>query len=179
MIVGSYNKPGAILVCEGEPGKTDEKMEAKNPYVGKPSSGITLPTYYQPAPSVKISSSYFPSTEGLDPDEVRISFLGNSSEPTTRAQAGTCIMVALGNGKRFFSDVGPGCLRNIVAKQVSLPLVNDIFHTHLHIDHFTELHNIFCFSPLMGRWKPLCVCVCDRAYRPLTQERHHGDGGSI
>jgi ribonuclease BN (tRNA processing enzyme) len=66
-------------------------------------------------------------------------------------------MVELGNGKRFFFDIGPGCLRNIVGMQVPLPMVNDIFLTHLHIDHFAELPYIFCFSPSMGRWKPLRV----------------------
>ena len=157
LVVGSCNKPGAILLSDEMPGKAVERMEVKNPYGGKPSSGITLPPYYQPTPSVKVSSSYFPGTEELGADEMRISFLGSSPEPPTRAQAGTCIMVELGNGKRFFFDIGPGCLRNIVGMQVPLPLVNDIFLTHLHIDHFAELPYIFCFSPSMGRWKPLRV----------------------
>jgi hypothetical protein len=29
--------------------------------------------------------------------------------------------------------------------------------THLHVDHFGELPLIDCFSPWMGRWKPLRV----------------------
>ena len=88
---------------------------------------------------------------------MRISFLGSSPEPPTRAQAGTCIMVELGNGKRFFFDIGPGCMRNMVAMQVPLPMINDIFITHLHVDHFGELPYIYCFSPSGGRWKPLRV----------------------
>ena len=66
-------------------------------------------------------------------------------------------MVELGNGKRFFFDLGPGCLRNIVALQVPLQTVNDIFITHLHIDHYGELPYIYGFSAWMGRWKPLRV----------------------
>ena len=56
------------------------------------------------------------------------------ADPVTRAQAGTCIMVELGNGKRFFFDFGSGCMRNIIAMAVPLQAVNDIFFTHLHVD---------------------------------------------
>jgi ribonuclease Z len=48
-------------------------------------------------------------------------------------------MVELGSGDRLFFDFGFGCLRNIIALQVPVPLVNDIFLTHLHVDHYGEL----------------------------------------
>ena len=67
---------------------------------------------------------------------MRISFIGSTPIPVTKAQAGTCIMVELGNGKRFFFDFGSGCMRNIIAMAVPLPMVNDIFLTHLHVDHY-------------------------------------------
>jgi ribonuclease BN (tRNA processing enzyme) len=95
--------------------------------------------------------------EDLGSDEMRISFVGSTPVPPTIAQAGTAIMVELGNGKRFFFDLGPGCLRNLVALQVPLQMVNDIFITHLHVDHYAELPYIFAFAPWMGRWKPLRV----------------------
>ena len=77
--------------------------------------------------------------------------------PPTKAQAGTCIMVELGNGKRFFFDFGSGCVRNIFAMQVPFQTVNDIFITHLHIDHYADLPYMYSFAPWMGRWKPLRV----------------------
>jgi ribonuclease Z len=109
--------------------------EVKNPYGGGPNTGITLPPYYRPTPSVANANTFFPGIEELGDDEMRISFIGSSPVPPTRNQAGTAIMVELGNGKRFFFDLGPGCLRNIVAFQVTLQMVNDIFITHLHVDH--------------------------------------------
>jgi ribonuclease BN (tRNA processing enzyme) len=157
LVLGSAKSAGNISLNEEGTDKTGLKQEVKNPYGGGPNTGLTLPPYYRPTPSVKSTSNYFPGSEELGPDEMRISFLGSSPEPPTRAQAGTCIMVELGNGKRFFFDMGPGCLRNIVAMQVPLPLVNDIFLTHLHIDHFAEIPYLLCFSPWMGRWKPLRV----------------------
>ena len=131
--------------------------QAANPYGGGPNTGITLPPYYKPTPSTLNANTYFPGTEKLGSDEMRISFVGSTPVPPTRAQAGTSILVELGNGKRFFFDVGPGCLRNLVAMQVPLQMVTDIFITHLHVDHYAELPYIYAFAPWMGRWKPLRV----------------------
>src|SRR5271166_6836701 len=101
--------------------------------------------------------TFFPGTEELGDDEMRISFIGSAPLPPTRDQAGTAIMVELGNGKRFFFDFGSGCMRNLVALQVPLQLVNDIFFTHLHVDHYADLPYLFAFAPWMLRWKPLRV----------------------
>lgn len=129
----------------------------KNPYGGGPGTGITLPPYYRPTPSLKSNNNYFPGTEELGHDEMRISFLGSTPFPPTHSQAGTCIMVELGNGKRFFFDFGSGCMRNIVAMQVPIQAVNDIFFTHLHVDHYADLPYLYVFAPWMARWKPLRV----------------------
>ncbi len=128
-----------------------------NPYGGVPSGGITLPPYYRPTPDLVSNNLYYPGQEELGPDEMRISFIGSTPIPVTRAQAGTCIMVELGNGKRLFFDFGSGCMRNIIAMAVPLSTVNDIFFTHLHVDHYADLPYLFAFAPWVGRWKPLRV----------------------
>ena len=66
---------------------------AKNPYGGGPNTGITLPPYYRPTPSVANANTFFPGIEELGDDEMRISFDGSSPVPPTHAQAGTAIMV--------------------------------------------------------------------------------------
>jgi ribonuclease Z len=163
-IKGFAKAAGALAVgaaatsqAADQPTGAPEPCIVKNPYGGGPNTGITLPPYYRPTPSVANANTFFPGMEELGADEMRISFVGSTPVPPTRAQAGTSIMVELGNGKRFFFDVGPGCLRNIVALQVPLQMVNDIFITHLHVDHYAELPYIFAFAPWMGRWKPLRV----------------------
>ena len=128
-----------------------------NPYGGVPSGGITLPPYYRPTPDLVSNNLYYPGQEELGPDEMRISFIGSTPIPVTKSQAGTCIMVELGNGKRFFFDFGSGCMRNIIAMAVPLPTVNDIFFTHLHVDHYADLPYLYAFAPWVGRWKPLRV----------------------
>src|SRR5215510_949748 len=92
----------------------------QNPYGGMPGGGITLLDYYKPTDSCASSTTYFPTAEELGDDEMRISFIGSCPFPPRRQQAGTAIMVELGNGKRFFFDFGPGCMRNIIGMQVPI-----------------------------------------------------------
>ena len=129
----------------------------QNPYGGGPSTGISLPPYFKPTPNVVNAANYFPRTEKLGPKEMRISFVGSCPFPPRREQAGTSMMVELGNGDRFFFDLGAGCLRNIVAMQVPFMAINDIFLSHLHVDHFADLPYLYCFAPWLMRWKPLRV----------------------
>jgi ribonuclease Z len=63
----------------------------------------------------------------------------------------------VGNGDRFFFDFGPGCLRNLVALQIPVPAINDIFLTHLHVDHYGEIPYLYAFAPWTGRWTPLRI----------------------
>jgi len=129
-----------------------------NPYGGGPSKGLQFPPYYQPTPSVRSRMNYFPGSEPIGKDEMRISFVGSCPFPPRRDQAGTCIMVELGNGDRFFFDFGPGCVKNIIAMGVPCPAINDIFITHLHVDHYHDLSYLLPFSAWSGRWRmPLRV----------------------
>ena len=48
--------------------------ETRNPYGGGPNTGITLPPYYRPTPSVANANTYFPGMEELGSDEMRITF---------------------------------------------------------------------------------------------------------
>ena len=128
-----------------------------NAYGAPAGMGLTVPPYYQPTPSVKNKTNYFPQSEPLGPDEMRIIFMGSNPWPPRMTQASTCMMVECGPAKRLFFDFGPGCLRNIVANQVPVPEINDIFITHLHIDHCGEIPYLWQFAPFNGRWKPLRV----------------------
>jgi ribonuclease Z len=81
---------------------------------------------------VRSRNNYFPGSETLGENEMRISFVGSCPFPPRRDQAGTCILVELGNGDRFFFDFGPACGKNILAMGVPVQEINDIFVTHLH-----------------------------------------------
>ncbi len=132
---------------------------SKNPYGRRPGGGISLPDYYRPMPSINNRNVYFPGTEILPKNEMRIVVLGSTPWPPTRMQAGTCIMVELGTGepqpRRVFFDLGNGSVKNALAMQVPPALINDIFISHLHSDHYADLPYMYPFTAWAGRWKPL------------------------
>jgi hypothetical protein len=78
---------------------------------------------------------WFPKTEKLGPDEMQIIFMGTA--PAIRpGQMNTSVFVRLGNGDSFIFDIGEGAIANYVAGGLALNELNNIFLTHLHIDHF-------------------------------------------
>ena len=118
----------------------DARKPPKNPYGGRPGGGIALPEYFKPTKYITGSrSQYFPLIETIGPDEMRVSFMGSTPFPPCKDQAGTCIMVELGNGDRFFFDFGSGCVRNIIAMQIAPAMINNVFQTHLHVDHYADV----------------------------------------
>ena len=162
-----------FVAGDSAPAEAADADLPKNPYGSPPGSGISMAPYYKPTPSIKNKNNFFPNTEELGKDEMRITFLGSNPFPPRLSQAGTCIMVELGNGSRLFFDFGPGCMRNIIGMQVPIPEVNDIFLTHLHVDHYADLPYLYAFAPWLGRWKPL------RVHGPSGRTRKDGTKAMI
>jgi len=52
------------------------KQMPSNPYGGGPGVGISLPDYYKPTKYISNNNFYFPGTETLGADEMRVSFVG-------------------------------------------------------------------------------------------------------
>jgi ribonuclease Z len=133
------------------------RAQPVNPYGGGPGAGLSLPPYYHPTRHVKNNNFFYPGLEEVGPDEMRISFVGSCPWPSRRNQAGTSIMVELGNGDIFFFDLGNGSVHNIIAMGVPPGLINDIFISHLHVDHFADLPYMLPFTATNGRFLPLRV----------------------
>ena len=111
----------------------------------------------EPTPGLKSAANWFPRTEKLGPDEIRIIFMGTS--PMIRpGQMNTSVFVQLGNGQNFVFDIGEGAIANYVASGFALNELDKIFITHLHVDHFGSLPYLYMFGGWSGRWhKPLRV----------------------
>jgi ribonuclease Z len=102
--------------------------------------------------------SYFPNTEELAPDEMRIIALGTGlPTPITRAQKSTGFMVELGNGDVFLFDIGTGTIENIFGLRPDFSKMDKIFLSHLHSDHFGDLDAFIIGSWLSGRYTPLHI----------------------
>lgn len=101
--------------------------------------------------------TYYPNTEALAEDEMRVIACGTGM-PTTRAsQAAACFLVELGNGDKFIFDIGAGSAERISSLQIPYDYLDKVFIGHLHADHFGALAELWIGGALMGRQKPLRV----------------------
>jgi hypothetical protein len=104
-----------------------------------------------PMPWLKSAANWLPGTEEVQPDEIRVTFMGSSPLPRP-GQMGTSVYVELGNGDRFIFDMGPGSIANYLAARIPLNQINDVFITHLHWDHFASVPYVYVFGAWGGRW---------------------------
>lgn len=100
----------------------------------------------------------------LDPDEMRITFMGSMFPPPRRAQQEMSIFVEVGwdNDRnkpldQFVFDCGSGVSTNYMAMGIGYGRMDKIFLNHLHADHMGDVGHIYCFGPSADRKSPLYV----------------------
>ena len=105
----------------------------------------------RPSPWMKSAANWFPRTEEVQPNEMRIIFMGTA--PFMRpGQMNTSIFVQLGNGRNFVFDLGEGSPANYIAGGFALNEIKDVFLTHLHVDHFGGLPYVWMFGIWAAGW---------------------------
>ena len=82
---------------------------------------------------------YYPGTEQLGADEMRVVSCGTGMPASRRSQAATCWLVQLGNGDNFVFDIGTGSAANLASFEIPYDLLDRVFLTHLHQDHIGDL----------------------------------------
>lgn len=100
---------------------------------------------------------YYPNSETLAPDEMRVIACGTGMPTTRAAQAAACFLVELGNGDKFIFDIGSGSAERLSSLQIPYEFLDKVFLGHLHADHFGSLGELFIGGALMGRHVPLRV----------------------
>ena len=95
---------------------------------------------------------YYPNSEALAEDEMRVIACGTGMPTTRAAQAAACFLVELSNGDKFIFDIGTGSAERISSLQIPYDYLDKIFVGHLHADHFGSLGEIFIGGALMGRY---------------------------
>jgi ribonuclease Z len=113
-----------------------------------------MPSPVKPATDREV---YYPNTEALGSDEMRVIACGTGMPTTRAAQAAACFLVELGNGDKFIFDIGSGSAERISSLQIPYDYLDKIFVGHLHADHIGSLAEIFIGGALMGRQKPLRI----------------------
>ena len=100
---------------------------------------------------------YYPGTESLAPDEMRVIACGSGIPMPRLKQASPCFLIELGNGDKFIFDMGVGAMERITSLGISLDYLDKIFITHLHMDHMGDLPAFYILGPQNNRSKGLRV----------------------
>ena len=97
--------------------------------------------------------TYYPNTEELGPNEMRVISLGTGMPNQRKSQASACWLVELGNGEKFLFDLGTGSVANLSVLEIPYDLVNKVFVGHLHSDHVGDFAAWFIGGWVGGRQK--------------------------
>jgi len=111
---------------------------------------------------------YFPNTEPLAANEMRVIALGTGRPFVRRAQANCSWLIELGNGDKFIMDFGSGSQANFTALEIPHQDITACFATHLHADHIGDFVQLWVGGWTGGRVKPLVL------YGPSGPEQRHG-----
>jgi ribonuclease Z len=116
---------------------------------------------------------YYPGTEDLAPDEMRVTACGTGMPNARPKQAAACWLVELGNGDKFLFDIGTGSAERISAMKIPYNYLDKVFIGHLHSDHFGDLDALWVGGVVANRVTPL------RVWGPSSLEPKYGTKESL
>jgi ribonuclease Z len=111
---------------------------------------------------------YYPGTEALAPDEMRVTACGTGMPNARPKQAAACWLVELGNGDKFIFDIGTGSAERISALKIPYDYLDKVFVGHLHSDHFGDLDALWVGGVVSNRVTPL------RVWGPSSETPEYG-----
>jgi ribonuclease Z len=111
---------------------------------------------------------YYPGTEDLAPDEMRVTACGTGMPNARPKQAAACWLVELGNGDKFLFDIGTGSAERISAMKIPYDYLDKVFIGHLHSDHFGDMDALWVGGVVANRVNPM------RVWGPSGHEPEYG-----
>jgi ribonuclease Z len=106
----------------------------------------------EPFPSQTV---YYPGTEELRPDEMRVVACGTGMPQPRLKQAGSCYLVELGNGDKFIFDMGKGSTERLAALGIPTDHLNKVLISHLHFDHAGDFPSFWLARGVNAARQPL------------------------
>lgn len=106
----------------------------------------------EPFPS---QSVYYPGSEALKPDEIRVVACGTGMPQPRLKQAGSCYLVELGNGDKFIIDMGKGSTERLAALGIPTDQLNKVLISHLHFDHAGDFPSFWLARGVNAARQPL------------------------
>ena len=181
VIAGMYLVATSPLLAQGLPTDLQEFLnsltpdqqaqfkafaEAGDPIAGGYKEGLMFDGIF-PDPGQFSTQQYYPGTETLADNEMRITFMGSC--PCVREdQSGMSIYVELGNGDSMMFDIGAGSMHNYQSMRVPFTKMNTLFLTHLHADHMGDLPYWLMFRGWGAGW------TAPDIYGPSGRTEKHG-----
>ena len=105
----------------------------------------------------KYPRTYFPGTEKLGANEMRITALGTGMPNQSPSNVAACFLVELGNGEAFLFDIGTGSTDRLAGLEADYSKLDKVFISHLHTDHAGDLATLWVAGWINGRYTPLQV----------------------
>ena len=139
---------GAVITSNLGVGQNAGAQVRDNLPLGRSAAGIQNGGY---------PATYFPNTEVLGADEMRITALGTGMPNQTKRAVSISYLVELGNGDKFLFDLGSGAMGNLFSLRPDFSKLDKVFASHLHVDHVGDFMAIHIGSWLSGRYTPLHV----------------------
>ena len=100
---------------------------------------------------------YYPGSEEVGPDEMRIVACGTGMPNARPKQAAACWLVELGNGDKFIFDIGLGSSERLSAQMLHYDYLDKLFIGHLHADHIGDLDALWIGGVISNRQRPLRI----------------------
>jgi ribonuclease Z len=113
------------------------------------------PVEWSPTEPYPEHDVYYPGTEALAADEMRVIACGTGMPTPRLKQAAGCFLVELGNGEKFIFDMGEGSYERISALGIPLDQLDKVFLGHLHLDHAGDFPAFYLTGPVNNRLQPL------------------------
>ncbi len=131
----------------------NDGVGGQEPAIAK--SAVAAPT--SPTGIVDDRDVYYPGTEAIASDEMRIVALGTGMPNARPKQAAACWLVELGNGDKFLFDIGSGCHERLAAQKIPYDYLDKVFIGHLHVDHMGDLPTFWLGGTVANRLVPLRI----------------------
>ena len=100
---------------------------------------------------------YYPGTEVLAKDEIRIIACGTGMPASRHGQAASCWLIETGNGGKYLFDLGTGSMANVAALMIPYQYLDKVFLSHLHTDHMGDMPSLWAGGWTAGRPNALKV----------------------
>ncbi len=170
---------GVILVRQNPDSPPSLVSSANAQSVAEPAAVATALTFVaqssSPSPVRALGNRdvYYPGTEDLAPDEMRVIACGTGMPNARPKQAAACWLVELGNGDKFIFDIGTGSAERLSALKIPYDYLDKVFIGHLHSDHFGDMDALWVGGVIGNRVNPM------RVWGPSGHEPEYGTAYAI